>query len=534
MGGFCYCPDGTAYQVGHNKNQCESLACVGGDPGDCSPQSDYSYSGGYRGSYSYTQSDAWKYKKVVCAPAAPVPVALLGDLGNPSVFLPKYDGTPYTNAVGVLFARGPQWPRTWPEPFSTGARTKYALSGDVEINYSILKDQECSNHWVTISEYPDFKLKGLDAWSQVARAKPTYMFLWNCNSRALSDGMMNNYDGGLYAYDNTCNAKKRYDGIKITFNGSLASWLVPGCAGQRSNYIEVGESSSVNSKTFECSFCTQCTAYQRKVRGVYSWGTSYQTVNSPDGFAFTYSETHSTAQKLVKQSIAQASLSSTWNLIKTQSYTASKCIDGDISPDNAGDKGTRSMCHSAGTSKAWIKLDLGTAVSVALVKIYNRNDYGTERFGEHVIETSLDNSAWKTCGTYTLPSSYGPHDESCEVASARYVRLRMTHDGILNLGEVEIYSKHLSGTSTTGGWDMPLWVRCATDRLTLPIKGFDKSKYYIHVGAEPVRTNLEDEGGGRDIDVWPRSSKEVGVFLCFVRLLIRPPFFISPLLSPPA
>ena len=289
-------------------------------------------------------------------------------------------------------------------------------------------------------------------------------------------------DGSSSAYDSTCNAKKRYDGIKITFNGSLASWRVPGCAGQSTNYIEVGESSSVNSKTFECSFCTRCTAYQRTVQGVYSWGTSYQTVNSPDGFAFTYSETHSTAQKLVKQSIAQASLSSTLG-----SYTAIKCIDGDISPDNAGDKGTRSMCHSAGTSKAWIKLDLGTAVSVALVKIYNRNDYGRERFGEHVIETSLDNSAWKTCGTYTLPSSYGPHDESCEAASARYVRLRMTHDGILNLGEVEIYSKHLSGTSTTGGWDMPLWVRCATDRLTLPIKGFDKSKYYIHVGAEPVR-----------------------------------------------
>ena len=183
------------------------------------------------------------------------------------------------------------------------------------------------------------------------------------------------------------------------------------------------------------------------------------------------------------------------------------------------------MCHSAGGSKAWIKLDLGTAVSVVLVKIYNRADTGRERFGEHVIETSLDNLAWKTCGTYTLPSSYGPYDESCEVASARYVRLRKTHDGILNLGEVEIYSKSLpGGTATSGGWDTPLWVRCATGRLSVPIKGFDKNKYYIHVGAEPVRTNLEEEGGDRDSVVWPRSSKEVGVFLCFVQLLIA--FFL--------
>jgi hypothetical protein len=509
MGGFCYCPDGTAYQVGHNKNQCESLACVGGDPGDCSPQSDYSYSGGYRGSYTQTQSDAWKYKKVVCAPVAPVPMALLGDLGNPSVFLPKYDGTPYTNAVGVLFARGAPWPRTWPEPFSTGARTKYALSGDVEINFSILKDEECSNHWVAISEDPDFKLQGFDMWSMVASATPTYMFLWSCSSRHLFSGAAVGMMGGgtSSAYDNTCNAKKRYDGIKITFNGSVATWLVPGCAGQTSNYMEVGESSSVNSKTFPCNFCTQCTPYQRNAIS----GTSYQYVPSPDGFAFTFSEIHSTAQKLVKQSIAQASLSST-----SGSYTASKCIDGDILPANAGIRGTRSMCHSAGGSKAWIKLDLGTAVSVALVKIYNRADTGRERFGEHVIETSLDDLAWKTCGTYTLPSSNGPYDESCEVESARYVRLRKTHEGTLNLGEVEIYSKSLpGGTATSGGWDTDLWVRCATDRLSVPLKGFDKNKYYIHVGAEPVRTNLEEEGGDRDSVVWPRSSKEVGVFLCY-------------------
>jgi hypothetical protein len=131
----------------------------------------------------------------------------------------------------------------------------------------------------------------------------------------------------------------------------------------------------------------------------------------------------------MKRTITQATLSSSH-----PGYPASKCIDGNTLGT------TSSMCHSSDTpSKAWINLDLGSAVSVALVKIYNRNT-NMDRFGEHVIETSADNSTWTTCGTYTLPATYGPHEESCAVASARYVRLRMTHDGVLNLGEVEVYS----------------------------------------------------------------------------------------------
>ena len=128
----------------------------------------------------------------------------------------------------------------------------------------------------------------------------------------------------------------------------------------------------------------------------------------------------------MKRTITIATLSSSMG-----SYPASNCIDGDPS----------TFCHSSGTSsKAWIHLDLGSAVSVALVKIYNRNNCCMERFGEHVIETSVDDSTWTTCGTYTLPATYGPHEETCAAASARYVRLRMTHDGVLNLGEVEVYS----------------------------------------------------------------------------------------------
>ena len=133
--------------------------------------------------------------------------------------------------------------------------------------------------------------------------------------------------------------------------------------------------------------------------------------------------------------ITKATLSSTHD-----GHTASKCIDGraTVSTKN-GEQPT--FCHSStAVSKAWIHLDLGSAISLALVKIYNRKDCCMDRFGEHVIETSVDDSTWTTCGTYTLPATYGPHEETCETTSARYVRLRMTHDGVLNLGEVEVYS----------------------------------------------------------------------------------------------
>merc|ERR1712113_440908 len=34
-GGSCTCPDGQVYQVGDNNNDCNSLACIGGEPSTC-------------------------------------------------------------------------------------------------------------------------------------------------------------------------------------------------------------------------------------------------------------------------------------------------------------------------------------------------------------------------------------------------------------------------------------------------------------------------------------------------------------------
>ena len=469
--------------------------------------------------------------------------------------------------------------------------------------------------------------------------------MWRCNKRYLFDTSTSVYGGQISTanVDAVYSAPKRYDGITITVAGGTATWVVPGWEPDVETII-VGKSwypVYENSKQFVCEHCSKCTystnAYQRcwarmptgcsKTLGESTDGTNgykWFALNREDAtseaacinnevlksfnawcsrsdavaywragdtFAFSYDEAHSTAHKLVKLSIADASMSSTLTQLG-ETYSASKCIDGDVWPNHAGDKShiqgmsysvvneeygcvtshrtgcpscprldsktlqeckaacndatdcnfidyarttdgsrctpsgayllcrcypislstcdhgtgkkdgnykslkknvlmsTPSMCHSdsADTSKAWIKLDLGTAVSVALVKIYNRANDHMDRFGEHVIETSLDDSAWKTCGTYTLPSSFGPHDESCEVASARYVRLRKTQDGILNLGEVEIYSKSgPGGTATTGGWEYTLSVSCSlSGDVSLPITGLDTSKYFVHIGADSV------------------------------------------------
>ena len=247
-GGICNCPDGTAHMVGANiagGSYCESLACVGGFPGDCFAlsYSKFRYTSRAPGSsisYAYymyivkegssSTSNAWRNKKVVCAPAAPVPMAHLGDLGNPSVFLPKYDGTPYTNGVGILFAKD--------GTYMTGARTKYALSGDVEINYSILKDQRCNNHWVTISEDHDYKMMGVKK-----NIDNSITFMWSCDTTYIFD-----VSGYIYG---SCGAEQRRDGIKILIKENTATWTIPGCYGQRLLYGL--SASTTNSKSVTAS-----------------------------------------------------------------------------------------------------------------------------------------------------------------------------------------------------------------------------------------------------------------------------------------
>eukprot|EP00937_MAST-01D_sp_MAST-1D-sp2_P002947 g2947.t1 len=110
---------------------------------------------------------------------------------------------------------------------------------------------------------------------------------------------------------------------------------------------------------------------------------------------------------------------------------ASNCNNGDLTD----------MCHTAEnpTGAPWLSMDLAEPQRTSTVEIYNRNDtLQQQRFGAHVIELSNDTVSWATCFTGVLPSSYGPHTEAC-AGVARHVRLRLTHVGIINLAEVQVF-----------------------------------------------------------------------------------------------
>ena len=49
-GGTCTCPDGQSYQVGDNNNNCENLACINGNAGECN-----------------RKFGPWSKRKVTCA-----------------------------------------------------------------------------------------------------------------------------------------------------------------------------------------------------------------------------------------------------------------------------------------------------------------------------------------------------------------------------------------------------------------------------------------------------------------------------------
>ena len=49
-GGSCTCPDGSTYQVGDNGDMCGTIACVGGESGEC-----------------LQEEGPWAHRRVACA-----------------------------------------------------------------------------------------------------------------------------------------------------------------------------------------------------------------------------------------------------------------------------------------------------------------------------------------------------------------------------------------------------------------------------------------------------------------------------------
>merc|ERR1712166_1692263 len=110
---------------------------------------------------------------------------------------------------------------------------------------------------------------------------------------------------------------------------------------------------------------------------------------------------------------ATATLSSTYSA----SYRASKCVDSNL--DN--------FCHS----RAWVSdpsltLDLGTAVQVAYVAVYNRRDCCQSRLGDYTVSYRIRSSdPWAVCAEATAAAdAIGPLLSECP-HMAQYVMIKL-------------------------------------------------------------------------------------------------------------
>ena len=105
-------------------------------------------------------------------------------------------------------------------------------------------------------------------------------------------------------------------------------------------------------------------------------------------------------------------------------------------PANCFD-GTRTrVCRSSSTNAPWIMADPGSVVHISYLNIKPSPNNG---LGDHVIETSLDGQTWHSCWAGKA-GYHGEFSVGCEV-DGRFVRLRMTQNGYMNLLEIEVYGR---------------------------------------------------------------------------------------------
>ena len=138
-----------------------------------------------------------------------------------------------------------------------------------------------------------------------------------------------------------------------------------------------------------------------------------------------------------------------WRPQQLRLYPASKCVDGDLN----------NFCHSdVGESSPSLTLDLGTVKPIAYVAVYNRAGQ-LSRLGEYTISYRLSSSGpWTICSFETAAAdALGPLVSRC-LQLARYVRVQLPGDNrILNLAEVEVYSRHYSFPLPSAYGDPNAW-----------------------------------------------------------------------------
>ena len=115
-------------------------------------------------------------------------------------------------------------------------------------------------------------------------------------------------------------------------------------------------------------------------------------------------------------------------------FPPSNCVDGDLD----------TICHtrrSDGVNPS-LTLDLGTAVQIAYVVVYNRRHCCQARLGSYTVAYRVGSGdPWAVCSRVTAaPNALGPLLSECSQL-AQYVMVQLPGSNrILNLAEVEVYS----------------------------------------------------------------------------------------------
>ena len=132
---------------------------------------------------------------------------------------------------------------------------------------------------------------------------------------------------------------------------------------------------------------------------------------------------------------ANATLSSTFNAwYLNEPHVASKCVDGEFS----------NICHTVTESDPSLTLDLGMAIQIAYVAVYNRleDNCCKERLASYTVSYRVHSTdPWAVCAEETAAAdAIGPLLSACP-HMARYVMIQLPGpDRTLNLAEVEVYS----------------------------------------------------------------------------------------------
>ena len=183
----------------------------------------------------------------------------------------------------------------------------------------------------------------------------------------------------------------------------------------------------------------------------------------------------------------------------TQSKTdyggvAERAIDGNTNQDY--DEG-KSISHTGKGDDNWWKLDLGSSYYIESIKIWNRQDLGSDRLAGKKLFVKGDDST----GESLLLDEFELSGESIQTFSigkeARYISVE--GDGIVSLAEVEVFGISEDTESTEIGVDDPPVVRFQYNgTLTATLSIPDSEHGDCNMGTYKIKSDKSSESASVD------------------------------------